>query len=192
MSLPVAGLSSRCIRARCSRPQSTAPQSLISILPFLQPYSIRSIVHQSRGRRIPVPVSPSLLNHDAFAQTKNIRRSIQTQRFQAFAPPSPESLGKAAPPKQYRRTIKWGRRLIYVSAAAGLFYLIDTRVFYSSLTRSLRTFCTSFVIAVDYKLNFRPQPLFGGDINDIHFRVRIFGARHIDNRIFRCTNSGNC
>jgi aarF domain-containing kinase len=36
------------------------------------------------------------------------------------------------------------------------------------------------VIAVDYKLNFRPKPLFGGDINGIHMRSaeRMFNLLH--------------
>lgn len=36
------------------------------------------------------------------------------------------------------------------------------------------------MIAVDYKLNFRPNPLLGGDINDIHMRSaeRMFNLLH--------------
>ncbi|KAF4626689.1 hypothetical protein G7Y89_g11467 [Cudoniella acicularis] len=108
------------------------------------------------------------------------RRSIQTQRFQAFAPPTPESLGKAAPPKQYRRTIKWGRRLFYISTVAGILYLLDTQFYASSITRSLRTFGLGVVVAIDYKLNFRPHPWLGGEIEDLHRRnaERLFNLLH--------------
>lgn len=92
------------------------------------------------------------------------------QRYQAFVPPSPESLGKAAPAKHYRRSIKWGRRLLYVTAVTGAFYLIDNQLYASSITRSLRTFGLGIVVAADYKLNFRPEPWFGGSITDLHRR----------------------
>lgn len=36
--------------------------------------------------------------------------------------------------------------------------------------RSLRTFATGLVIAIDYKVNFRPDPWTGGTIQDLHFR----------------------
>jgi aarF domain-containing kinase len=36
------------------------------------------------------------------------------------------------------------------------------------------------VVAIDYKLNFRPKPLFGGDITDLHLRnaERLFELLH--------------
>ena len=114
------------------------------------------------------------------------RRYIQTQRFQSFAPPSPESLGKAAPAKQYKRTIKWGSRLLIITGAAGAFYLIDTQFYASSLTRTLRTFGLGIVVAADYKLNFRPNPLFGGDITDLHMLTanRLFELLHANGGLY--------
>ncbi|CZR63951.1 probable ABC transporter [Phialocephala subalpina] len=108
------------------------------------------------------------------------RRSIQTERFQQFVPPSPESLGKAAPARQYRRSIKWGRRLLYVSLVTGGFYLIDSQFYSSSISRSLRTFSLGILVAIDYKLNFRANPLFGGDVVDLHKRSaeRLFNLLH--------------
>ena len=108
------------------------------------------------------------------------RRYLQTERYQSFAPPSPESLGKAAPAKHYKRTIKWGRRLLYITVISGSLYLIDTQLYASSITRSLRTFGLGIVVAADYKLNFRPEPWFGGDIADLHFRNanRLFELLH--------------
>jgi len=107
-------------------------------------------------------------------------RSLQTQRFQPLIPPSPESLGKAAPAKQYRRSIKWGRRLLFVSAVTGILYLVDTQLYASSVTRSLRTFGLGIVVAIDYKLNFRPNPILGGEIVDLHRRnaERLFNLLH--------------
>jgi aarF domain-containing kinase len=91
-------------------------------------------------------------------------------RFQPFVPPSPESLGKAAPAKEYKRLRKWGRRVFYVSATLGTLYILDRQLYASSLTRSFRTFGTGLVAALDYKLNFRPHPLLGGTISDLHRR----------------------
>ncbi len=102
--------------------------------------------------------------------SRDVRRYLQTQRFQAFVPPSPESLGKAVPAKQYKKSIKWGRRLLYISIITGTFYLLDTQLYASSITRSLRTFGLGIVVACDYKLNFRPNPIFGGEIVDLHRR----------------------
>jgi aarF domain-containing kinase len=102
-------------------------------------------------------------------QPRSLRRFIQTQRYQGFVPPSPESLGKAAPPKQYPRSIKWGRRLLYVGVATGALYLIDTQFYASSITRTVRVFGLGLLVALDYKLNFRPEP-FIGDIPDLHRR----------------------
>lgn len=167
MTLPIAGLCTRCIRTRC-RPQSLIPTkaSPSNFLRSIRPY------HGAR------PQPSAILRKNG--QIQSFRRSVHNQRYQAFVPPSPEALGKPAAAKEYRRTIKWGRRLLYVSAAAGLFWLVDTKLYYSSLTRSLRSFYTGAVVAADYKINFRPKPWFGGDINDLHRRSaeRMFNLLH--------------
>ena len=48
------------------------------------------------------------------------------------------------------------------------------------MARSLRTFGTGILVALDYKLNFRPEPFFGGDIADLHRRSaeRLFNLLH--------------
>lgn len=97
-------------------------------------------------------------------------RAVHSQQFQPFVPPSPESLGKARPPKHYPRTAKWGKRLFYISASLGTIYLVDRQFYGSSIVRSTRTFGTGLVVALDYKLNFREHPLFGGTIADLHRR----------------------
>jgi aarF domain-containing kinase len=59
-------------------------------------------------------------------------------------------------------------------------YLLDTQLYASSITRSLRTFGLGIVVALDYKLNFRPKPLFGGEIVDLHRRnaEKLFNLLH--------------
>lgn len=98
------------------------------------------------------------------------RRLLQTQQFQPFAPPAPGSLPKAAPPSTYPRARKWIRRLLYVSAATGFLWGLDRQFYASSLTRSLRTFWLGVVVAIDYKINFRPHPPLAASIPTLHRR----------------------
>jgi aarF domain-containing kinase len=141
MSQRIAGLCTRCIRQNRS-----------------------TFLHVSSSVRNAPHVSKQQL------QFPSIRRALQTQQFQPFVPPSPESLGKAAPPKLYRRSRKWGRRIFILSAGVGTLYLLDTQLYASSVTRSLRTFGLGLVVAIDYKLNFREYPWLGGTIQDLHRR----------------------
>ncbi|OAA62435.1 ABC1 domain containing protein [Niveomyces insectorum RCEF 264] len=66
------------------------------------------------------------------------------------------------------------RRLLVVALLGGAVYLVDRRVYAAGLARSLRTFGTGLVVALDYKLNFRPTPLpligTAGDVGDLHRR----------------------
>jgi aarF domain-containing kinase len=162
--LRIAGHCSYSFRATCS-PRVKLPSNPLSSQVF------RRISPRSLSTRAPSP--------NQNGQTKITRRSIRTQRFQSFVPPSPESLGKAAPAKHYPRTIKWGRRLLYVGVVAGALYLLDTQFYASSITRSLRVFGLGTLVALDYKLNFRPHP-FIGDIADLHRRSaeRLFNLLH--------------
>lgn len=57
-----------------------------------------------------------------------------------------------------------------MSAGLGTLYLLDRQFYASSITRSFRTFGLGLLVAVDYKLNFRPNPLLGGTIPDLHRR----------------------
>ena len=97
-------------------------------------------------------------------------RSLQTQQFQPFAPPSPSSLGKAGPPKTYRRTRKWARRLLFLALGTGAVWVVDKQYYASSITRSARTFGLGLVVAIDYKINFRPRPPFAPSIPAVHAR----------------------
>ena len=171
MSLRTAGLS-HCIRPRC-RPISNLPYSYNHPPTFTRPSNCTTTDPTSLSR-------PTTGSWNTGRYSQAARRSIQTQRFQSFAPPSPESLGKARPAKLYSRSLKWGRRLLYTSVVAGTLYLIDSQLYASSITRSLRTFALGIVVATDYKLNFRPKPLFGGDIADLHRRnaEKLFNLLH--------------
>jgi aarF domain-containing kinase len=62
----------------------------------------------------------------------------------------------------------------------GVLYLLDTQLYASSITRSLRTFGLGIVVALDYKINFRPDPWFGGEIVDLHRRnaEKLFNLLH--------------
>lgn len=98
------------------------------------------------------------------------RRYVHPGQFQPFVPPSPSSLGKPTPAKSYTRTRKWARRLVYVSLAAAVVYGIDTQFYASSVTRTARTFSTGLLVALDYKINFRPHPPLASSIAAVHAR----------------------
>lgn len=96
-------------------------------------------------------------------------RRCQSQ-FEPLKPPSPSSLGRPTAAKSYRRSRKWLRRLFRSSLAAALVLTLDVYFYDQSLTRSLRTFYTGLVVALDYKLNFRPDPWIGDSVADLHSR----------------------
>lgn len=57
-----------------------------------------------------------------------------------------------------------------MSILLAVLYGVDTRFYDSVATRSLRTFATGLLIALDYKLNFRPDPWIGESVADVHAR----------------------
>lgn len=85
-------------------------------------------------------------------------------------PPSPAELGAPKAVRQYRRGRKWARRFFIISAVGGTIYLADRQIYAGGFARSLRTFGTGLLVALDYKLNFRPEPLTGGSVQDLHLR----------------------
>ncbi|KAK1596785.1 ABC1 family protein [Colletotrichum navitas] len=103
----------------------------------------------------------------SYTRTANIRTS---RRRQALVPPSPASLGAPRKARTYPRGRKWLRRLLILSAVGGSIYLFDRQVYASGFGRTLRTFGMGLLVALDYKLNFRPQPLTGGSVQDLHRR----------------------
>ena len=109
------------------------------------------------------------------SQTSLIIRRCQSQ-FEALRPPSPSSLGKPAAAKSYSRTRKWLRQLFRTSLAVAIVLTFDIYFYDQSLTRSLRTFYNGLIIALDYKINFRPDPWIGDSVADLHSRTakRVF------------------
>lgn len=99
------------------------------------------------------------------------RRSVHTRApFEPLRPPPPSSLGKPSPSREYRRSRRWGGRILKLSLVVGALYIIDQIAFGSGIERSLRTFGTGLFVALDYKLNFRAEPITGGTIEDLHRR----------------------
>ena len=90
--------------------------------------------------------------------------------FQPMRPPSPSELGAPKKAGEYKKSRKWGRRLLRLAVVGGVVYLVDRQVYASGLLRSFRTFSTGLVVALDYKLNFRPDPWIAGDVNALHAR----------------------
>ena len=98
-----------------------------------------------------------------------LTRALQTARFEAFAPPPPASLPKPKVPKP-KRPFKWTRRLGYLAAVLATAALADRLFYASSLTRSVRTFRLGLLVALDYKINFRPNPPLADSIEALHVR----------------------
>ncbi|KAF5247153.1 hypothetical protein FANTH_6536 [Fusarium anthophilum] len=100
----------------------------------------------------------------------SLRRLQSGGPFQAMRPPSPEELGAPRRAKEYRRGRRWARRLLLTCVLGGTIYLGDRQIYASGFGRSLHTFGTGLLVAFDYKLNFRPQPITGGTVQDLHNR----------------------
>lgn len=113
-------------------------------------------------------------------------RHLQTQQFQPFAPISPSSLPKAAPPKTYTRTRRWTRRVLYLAFGATVLYGIDRQFYASSITRSARTFALGVIVAADYKINFRPHPPLAASIQALHARnaERLFDLLRVNGGLY--------
>ena len=113
---------------------------------------------------------PQVLPRHTFTAPSRVRPFSASTFRKAFTPPSPESLGRAVPAKQYKRTRKWLRRLGYLTIAGGIGYVIDNQYLGAALTRSARTFSLGVIVAADYKINFREDPPFADDIAEVHAR----------------------
>lgn len=126
----------------------------------IKAYNVAHATPTLVGRRLP--------NH---ARSLHQTRSIQTySSFEPLRPPSPSSLGKPQAARDFKRSRKWGRRLLIFSAITGTIYVIDNKAFAAGIRRSLLTFGTGLWVALDYKINFRAEPLTGGTIEDLHLR----------------------
>ncbi|KEY68682.1 hypothetical protein S7711_00556 [Stachybotrys chartarum IBT 7711] len=98
------------------------------------------------------------------------RRMQSSGPFKPMRPPSPEELGAPKAAGEYKRGRKWVRRVAVLAATGSVVYLVDRQVYALGLTRSLRTFGTGLLAALDYKINFRPEPWTGGTVKDLHLR----------------------
>ncbi|KAK0729686.1 ABC1 family-domain-containing protein [Lasiosphaeris hirsuta] len=132
------------------------------------------------GRRA-LPTSPPIRRsfHVLLCQPRAASPFRPARRWQGtfsagFTPPSPASLGAPRPAGTYTRTRKVLRRLLVLSALLGAGYGIDQYLYAAGIARSLRTFGLGLMVALDYKLNFRPTPLpiIGGEggIPELHRR----------------------
>ena len=68
----------------------------------------------------------------------------------------------------------------------GTVWALDKQFYASSLSRSTRTFATIVTVAIDYKINFRPQPLFADSLEALHARnaTRIFELLHSNGGLY--------
>ncbi|KAH8661868.1 ABC1 family-domain-containing protein [Xylariales sp. PMI_506] len=134
-----------------------------------------------------IPASPSswryVLSRDApnprHASTPATLRTRQpvsyrlvhsSSQFEPLRPPSPSALGAPKAAREFKHSRKWLRRLLILVTVGGGCYLVDRQVFASGIGRSLRTFGNGLYVALDYKLNFQENPLFGGTVADLHMR----------------------
>lgn len=86
-------------------------------------------------------------------------------------PPSPAELGAPKAAKQFtKRGRKWTRRLVWFVVIGGVIYGVDSYFGASGMGRTMRTFSTTLLVALDYKMNFRPEPWIGKTIQDVHAR----------------------
>ncbi|KAI1638029.1 ABC1 family-domain-containing protein [Biscogniauxia mediterranea] len=159
------------------------PAPLSPFLPWKSSSSITRVawynthVHLVRSTRPPHPTPTAPVPH----------RNIQTNsRFEPLRPPSPSSLGTPRQAREYRRTQRWARRLVLLTAIIGGLYTIDRQAFASAGARSARTFGVGLLVALDYKVNFRAEPWTGGTIEDLHRRSaeRLFGLLHANGGLY--------
>lgn len=131
------------------------------------------------------PIGHQYMRHQYITSQRSVRNSISSSlatsrdytqhtarksQFQPLTPPSPESLGKPRPARTYRRTRKFIRRLVQLALLLGGVHLVDEYFFDAVLTRCTRTFSVGLFAALDYKINFRPNPPFADSLADVHRR----------------------
>lgn len=132
--------------------------------------SHRLITTTTNPRREPFSPASSYLSSRLYPLHPKRRFIHYHNDFKPLVPPSPSSLGKARAPKTYARTRKWTRRLVYITVTAAVIYGVDRQFYASCLSRTLRTFSLGFFVALDYKINFRPNPPLANSIADVHAR----------------------
>src|ERR1700744_6376789 len=86
------------------------------------------------------PPRPGRLCALRISPRQHLRSFSRSHLLAAFAPPTPASLGKAVPAKQFKRTRKWIRRFGYLFLLGAVVYAADRQIYASSLARCTRTF----------------------------------------------------
>ncbi|KAI5289034.1 hypothetical protein KEM54_004517 [Ascosphaera aggregata] len=116
----------------------------------------------------------ALLGYGRLSYTTPLVRRHRSQMFgqfrAPFAAPLPDSLGGSIAAKDYKRTRHWACKVLLIGTVAGISYGVDKNLYASCVTRSLRTFWTSVVAALDYKINFRQNPPLAKSIEALHAR----------------------
>ena len=133
----------------------------------------------SRFHRAAAPTPASAFN----IQLRKKRSYYQgpSGKFEPLTPPDPSTLPKpksktkndsgANGTGKQKRKRKWPRRFaITTIVALPTIYLLDRYFNASSLTRTTRTFYTGILIALDYKINFRPNPPLADSLEALHAR----------------------
>lgn len=138
----------------------------------------------------PTSSSSSSSSPSPLAQQRRTLRTSQraaaSPQFEPLRPPAPSSLGRPRAARSYRRGRRWGRRLAVAAAVLGAAWAADRTLCASGVARSLRTFGAGLAVALDYKLNFREEPLLGGTIEDLHRRSaeRLFEVLHSNGGLY--------
>lgn len=122
--------------------------------------------------------------NDVAAAAAFSRRTIGG--FQPLRPPSPEELGAPKAAKQYKKGRRWTRWLVIGLVAGGTIYITDRQVYASGFGRTLRTFTTTLLVALDYKINFRPEPITAGSVPELHARnaERLFDLLRVNGGLY--------
>ena len=129
------------------------------------------------------PFQRALTSH--LTRTRTRTRSYYqgpSGKFEPLTPPDPSKLPKPKPKTNNRtganngadkqkRKSKWPRRVLLTAVVVlPTTYLLDHYFNASSLARTTRTFYTGILVAVDYKVNFRPNPPFAESLEALHAR----------------------
>ncbi|KAM7205623.1 ABC1 domain containing protein [Rhypophila sp. PSN 637] len=120
----------------------------------------------SNSRSISCSIRPPCLRQSRLPTSRTLSSTATRSHptgaggpFEPLRPPSPSNLGAPRAARSFHRTQKWLRRLLILSALSGTGYLIDEYVYASGIRRSLNTFGLGLLVAADYKLNFRAEPI---------------------------------
>ncbi|TPX14447.1 uncharacterized protein E0L32_005411 [Thyridium curvatum] len=168
----------RSVPRLCAHKQAAPPSRWLSVqatTPSTRPHAIPTARPLPHSLSSSASASPRSRPRQHLSSSRQRTRPYQTEApFQSLRPPPPSSLGAPRAAREFRRTRRWGRRLLVLSALGLTGWLLDRHLYASGVGRSLRTFGTGLLVALDYKVNFRPEPLpligARGGVEDLHRR----------------------